>query len=316
MIHGWRLALALAAALVSLRAGAQEVLFDEPTAAEESPASQPASQPASEPASRPAPSDEDPAVHTGLDEGEPGLAEFARNFSAHEPMYFAAGPKDPNLKFQVSFKYALFNPDASLARAFRAFEGINIGYTQTSFWDTDSPSNPFFDSSYKPEALWSDEYIPALSAPGRFRLGLQAGVQHESNGRDGADSRSLNIVYVRPIVTFGDPETFHVTLSPKVYGYIGNLGDNPDIADYRGYADLRATAGWRRGVQLAATGRVGNDWDKGSIQLDLTYPLRRIPVLNNIDAYFLVQGFYGYGESLLEYDEEGSSLRFGVAFVR
>lgn len=251
----------------------------------------------------------------GLDQGPSGLVEFARHFSGHEPIYFVAGPKTPNVKFQFSFKYAVANPEAPLVRAVPALGGINLAYTQASLWDTSDESAPFFDSSYKPELLWSDEHIPALSREGRYGLGLQFGVRHESNGKGDDESRSLNIVYVRPIVTLGDPRHFHLTVAPRVFGYVGGQFGNEDIEDYRGHADVRAVVGWRDGLQLAALGRLGDDWENGSIQLDLTYPLRKF-LAGNLDVYLDVQGFYGYGESLRGYDERTSSVRVGIAVVR
>jgi outer membrane phospholipase A len=256
-----------------------------------------------------------PVPRGGLDQDDSPLAEFFGHFSGHEPIYFVAGPKEPNVKFQFSFKYAIFNPDAPLLRAVPALAGVNIAYTQTSLWATGEASAPFFDSSYKPELLWSDEYMPSLSRAGVYGLGLQFGVQHESNGKGGLDSRSLNIAYVRPIVTLGDVRDFHVTVAPRVFAYLGGQGDNEDVENYRGYGDLRVTAGWREGLQLSALGRLGDDWDKGSIQLDLTYPLRKV-LSGNFDVYLDVQGFYGYGESLREYNQQSSALRVGIAVVR
>jgi outer membrane phospholipase A len=281
-----------------LAAGAWAVDVDPVGTTAEAPAEAPAESPAG-----------------GLDSTDPALVEFARHFSGHEPIYFLAGTKAPNVKFQVSFKYAVANPEAPLVKKFPALEGINLAYTQTSLWDTSDESAPFFDSSYKPEVLWSDEYIPALSRRGAYGLGLQFGMQHESNGKGGLDSRSLNIAYVRPVFTLGDPRDFRLTVAPRVFTYLGGQGDNEDIENYRGYADLRAKVGWRDGLELSALGRLGDDWDRGSIQLDLTYPLRKL-FFGNLDVYLDVQGFYGHGESLLGYNRRTSALRFGIAVVR
>jgi len=251
----------------------------------------------------------------GLDQDESGLAEFARHFSAHEPIYFLAGTEPPNVKFQFSFKYAIANPEAPLVKSFPALAGVNLAYSQTSLWDTAEESAPFFDSSYRPEILWSDESMPSLSRPGKYNFGLQFGVRHESNGRSGEESRSMNNVYIRPIVTLGDARAFHLTLAPRLFVYVGGQGGNEDIEDYRGYGDLRATVGWRDSIELAVLTRIGDDWDKGSVQLDVTYPLNRI-LGGNFDLYLDVQAFYGYGESLLEYNRRDATLRFGIAVVR
>ncbi|MGB7156972.1 MAG: phospholipase A [Tepidisphaeraceae bacterium] len=99
-----------------------------------------------------------------------------------------------------------------------------------------------------------------------------------------------------------------------LYGYLGDLSENPDIADYLGYGDLRLIIGWRDGLQLATTARAGNDWDKWTVELSLSYPLRRF--FGGGEMYLYGQYFEGYGESLVAYDERTSSFRFGLALVR
>ena len=51
------------------------------------------------------------------------------------------------------------------------------------------------------------------------------------------------------------------------------------------------------------------------MQLDVTYPLNR-NLFRNFDVYLDVQGFYGYGESLIQYNQHDKVLRVGVAVVR
>lgn len=245
-----------------------------------------------------------------------GLVEtVAGNLSAHEPMYFLAGNEDPLAKFQVSLKYRLFNPNDSLAKKVPLFTGFHLAYSQTSFWDIAGESAPFFDSSYRPEVL----FVYEDPKPGRWpivsRIDFLAGVQHESNGKAGDDSRSLNVAYIRPVITFGDKTDLFLTISPRIVGYIGNIDDNPDIKDYRGYGDLRVVLGQGSGLQLAAIGRIGDDWDKGSLELDLTYPLHRI-FFGNFDLYLQAQYFTGFGESLIRYNEQDSSFRIGLGVVR
>lgn len=251
-----------------------------------------------------------------LPPNDSGVAEaILPRFSAHEPIYFIAGPDKPNAKFQVSFKYQIFNPDGPWSQAFPPLSGIHLAYSQTSFWDLESDSAPFLDSSYRPELLWSAKDWRIENSV-VSRLGLQLGINHESNGQDGGDSRSLNVAYIRPSITFGDPDGFFFTFAPKIYTYVfGMDATNDDIADYRGHADLRLIAGERDGLQLAVIGRVGDDWDKGSVQFDLSYPMRRF-FNNNVDLYLHAQYFTGYGESLLDYDEYTNRWRVGVSIVR
>lgn len=106
-----------------------------------------------------------------------------------------------------------------------------------------------------------------------------------------------------------------MTIGPTIYGYIADLSDNPDIQDYRGHADLRLVVGRGGGIQLAATGRAGDGLNHGSLQLDLTFPIRQLS-FGNLDVYFDTQLFTGYGESLIRYNERETTLRFGVSLVR
>lgn len=249
---------------------------------------------------------------------EAGLVEFlAARFSPHEPIYFMWGPEDPNVKFQISLKYQLINPDSDLGHAAPFLKGFHAAYTQTSFWDIGADSGPFFDSSYKPELLYL--YSREIQNVGPWsRFDLQAGLQHESNGKGGADSRSLNIAYVRPVLTFGDPGTGRgkfIAIAPRLWGYLGHQYDNPDIENYRGYGDLKIIAGWRDGFQLAAIGRLGNDWDKGLLEIDASYPLRKL-TRGAVDMYLYGQYVNGFGESLLDYNEHDVTYRIGLALVR
>ncbi len=236
------------------------------------------------------------------------------HLSGYEPMYFVAGPDSPNAKFQFSLKYQLLNNEGPLARKAPWARGFNLAYTQTSLWDWNQASAPFLDSSYKPEFLYSWERVVGGRPTNSVRLDLQTGLQHESNGKGGLDSRSLNIAYLRPTLTLGRDDHFQLSLQPRAWVYIGDLSDNPDIAHYRGYADLRAIIGWKQNVQLSAIGRLGSSGDKGSLQLDLTFPLMRL--WRNFSAYLQAQYFIGYGESLLLYNQRSTAYRFGFAIYR
>ena len=241
------------------------------------------------------------------------VAFFKEHIFPYEPFYFVAGTKSPNAKFQVSIRYQILNHDGPLASMAPPLEGFNIGYSQTSLWDWNRASAPFLDSSYKPEFLYIYERALGGGPTNWYRLDLQAGVQHESNGKDGDASRSLNITYLRPTLTIGSDEELHLTLMPRAWVYIGDLSDNPDIARYRGYVDLRTILSYK-GLQLSAYGRMGNHADRGSIQVDLTYPLRKF--WGTFSVYLHVQYFNGFGESLLEYNERSTAWRAGFSLYR
>lgn len=239
---------------------------------------------------------------------------FAQQISAHEPMYFLAGDKSPNAKFQLSFKYQFLNETSPHATNYPALKGVKMAYTQTSLWDLSSPSAPFFDTSYKPDLHYAWDRVLGGQGRSHFRLDLQGGLQHESNGKGGVDSRSMNMIYLRPTLVFGRDDSFQLTLQPRVWGYIGGLSDNRDLDEYRGYFDLRAVAGWRRGLQLAALGRMGHEGNHTSLQLDLTYPTMQL--FSSFSVYLQAQYFTGYGESLLLYNQRTDVFRVGFALYR
>src|SRR3546814_19275315 len=71
--------------------------------------------------------------------------------SSFEPVYFDIGSKgDTNARFQLSFKYRLFNPTDPLHPEF--IDNLYLGYTQTSLWDLEGDSMPFIDTTYNPRS--------------------------------------------------------------------------------------------------------------------------------------------------------------------
>jgi phospholipase A1 len=239
---------------------------------------------------------------------------FEEHIGPHDPMYFIGGGESPNAKFQISFKYQLLNEAGWLAENAPALKGLHFAYTQTSLWDLDAPSAPFFDTSYKPALLYSWERAVGGQDRDWFRLDLQGGAQHESNGKSGVDSRSYNMAFFRPTFVLGRDDSFQLTLQPRAWGYLGDLSDNPDLDEYRGYFDLRAVIGWRRGLQLSALGRMGHEGNNSSAQFDLTYPTMKI--LGSFSVYLHAQYFTGYGESLLRYNQRSDVIRVGISLYR
>ncbi len=239
---------------------------------------------------------------------------FKEHISGYEPFYFIAGTKSPNAKIQISFAYQLLYNEGWLATNAPALKGFHIAYTQSSLWDWNAPSAPFYDTSYKPEFFYSWERVMSGQPTNWLQLDLQGGFKHESNGKNGLDSRSLNIAYFRPTLVWGRDDGVQLTLQPRAWVYLGDLSDNPDIADYRGYVDLRAIMGWKRGLQLSALGRMGQDGNHESLQLDLTYPTMRF--FGSFSLYLDVQYFTGYGESLLGYNKKSDELRVGFSLYR
>ncbi len=234
----------------------------------------------------------------------------------YEPMYFAVGWNEKtSAKFQFSFKYRFVNSKGALASHSPWFKHLHLGYTQTTIWDLDSDSAPFYDTSYSPSLFFFRPRIHT-SDSGKWSLGLETGFEHESNGQGGDDSRSLNTIYARPIFHLGEVFGLQFTVAPKVYYYLGALSDNPDLPDYRGYVDLEIALTDPTGWKFATTLRKGTEASYGSIQVDITFPLDKL-FRNSFDAFVYAQYFNGWGESLRSYNEKlPHQIRLGLMIIR
>lgn len=227
----------------------------------------------------------------------------------NEPVYFVVGARGgTNARFQLSFKYRLFDRQLGWGREQPWLAGFYLGYTQTSFWNLQDESKPFRDTSYRPSVFWAWERTDAKT----WIDALRAGFEHESNGREGEQSRSIDILFVQPHWRWDLESGKRLEFTPKLYGYL-DKEENPDIQRYRGYADWQlrygdATRSWR------AMARFGTA-SKGSVTLDW-FERTRVLGFGTISGYLHVQFFAGYGENILDYDRRfKSQLRVGFAIV-
>jgi len=260
------------------------------------------------PAPPPAVAQQQPAKAPG-----PSYPPFFSALSPYDPMYFALGlSSDAATKFQLSLKLQFFTEDAPLAQHAQFLHDLYFGYTQTSLWNLGEQSSPFYDTDYQPRLFYFSPDI--WDASGRnVRLGVESGLGHDSNGKSGTDSRSVSVAYVKPILTLGEPSSWHWTIAPKLIAYL-NKSDNPDIDDYRGYVELQVTYGKVDSWQIQVWGRKGPAGF--GTEVDITYPVPGL-TLGNLNGYFLVQYVDGYGESLLDYNQRTKSqLRLGLAVIR
>ncbi len=279
-----------------------------------------AAEPPATPTPTPGPAPPPAAIATaegtsGTEPVDTRFQHFASKLSPNEPLYFSLGWRgSTNAKFQISFKYRFLDPEGRAARRVPLLRSVYLGFTQTSLWDIGAASAPFFDTSYRPSLFVLRERVHAFSETTRF--GLRYGLEHESNGKGGDESRSLNVAYVTPIVIAEDILGGRLRIAPKLYAYIGDLSDNPDIAQYRGYVDLRAEWLEPDGFGIAVTMRKGTKAGRGSFQADLSYPLDRL-LGGSLEAYLHVQYFNGWGETLRSYDQRlPSQIRIGLMVVR
>ncbi len=240
---------------------------------------------------------------------------FLANFSGYEPTYFLYGGAPANAKIQVSFKYRFVNPEGELAQHLPWFTRLHLGYTQTAFWDLAAKSRPFTDTIFQPALFYQYDLERPSFLPAASHLRVSAGFEHQSNGKDGIDSRSLNLGYIEPEITFPLAHDLNLNLRARGWVYLGDLTDNPDIGDFRGNGLIAVGIGDPNGLMLTSELRGNPGGGKGNFQIDLSYPLNRI-LFRNLDLYVFGQLYSGYGESLIDYNRKDTRLRFGIALQR
>lgn len=201
-------------------------------------------------------------------------------------------------KFQLSFKARLFTTDD------RRF-GVWAAYTQQNQWQVynGNLSRPFRETNYMPELFVS--YGPKLDLGAGFRWSvLNAGYNHQSNGRTDSLSRSWDRLYAEAGIENGN-----LALFGKLWWRIPEKDeedDNPDITDYYGHGSLSALYRWK-GNSFLATARGNVSTGKGAFEFGWTSP----PILGPLRGY--VQVFTGYGESLIDYNWKQTTIGAGVA---
>jgi phospholipase A1 len=236
---------------------------------------------------------------------EPNYLLFARyttdvNRGPYEPLFEAAAEdydfEDVEAKFQLSFK-------GRLATTEDRRWGLWFAYTQQSNWQVYAGdiSSPFRETNYMPELFGS--FRPGVELGGWQWNLLNFGFNHQSNGRADPISRSWDRLFVE-----GGFERDNLALIVRAWTRVrpGDYeDDNPDITDYLGYGQV--TALYRRGENtFTLLGRGNLNTGKGAAQF--TWTSR--PVLGPMRVHF--QLFSGYGESLIDYDWNQTTVGLGV----
>lgn len=238
---------------------------------------------------------------------------FLDNLSAYEPIYAVYGPgTNSEARIQLSLRYQLFGTRQAegLPRSWR--EGLNFAYTQRMFWNLGAKSSPFRNVDYQPELLY---LTPSTTLSSGITLSAQGGIRHESNGRAGDVSRSVNSLYIAPMAAISLGGGYRLSVAPRLWTFVGRRSDNPDIRRYRGNSGLFVEIGKDDGLRLSATGRFSFSSGKGALGADLSYPLPQLWD-GSPDLYIFAQSFVGYGENLLDYNRSMRRLRLGFALVR
>jgi len=205
---------------------------------------------------------------------------------------------DIEAKFELSIK----------ARVWGISDKMNLwaAYTQENWWQVynhnHGTSAPFRETDYQPELFMTyatDYHLGSLDMDQ-----WQIGFNHQSNGRSDPLSRSWNRIIAGALFEYGD-----LVINPRVWYRIPERekdDDNPKTDVYYGWSDVRLAYPWHNmtfSTMLRDNFRTDNN--KGAVQLDWSFPLNR-----RFKGY--VQYFYGYGESMIDYDVKTSRIGVGI----
>lgn len=205
---------------------------------------------------------------------------------------------DHEIKFQVSLMFPLVHGLAGDNSV------LTVSYTQLSLWQAlnSEISSPFRETNYEPQIFMG--WLVDQDLFGWKLRFIEAGFNHQSNGRSEPRSRSWNRIYADFKATRGG---WLVSLKPWWrIPESDDDDDNPDIENYLGH--YRVKVGYKMD-ESTFSGEFRYNWnhDKGSALLGWSHPILK----NRIRFY--TQVFYGYGESLIDYNHRETQL--GIGFM-
>lgn len=224
-------------------------------------------------------------------------------FGLYKDNYFIGGPaigprvtrENTNVKFQISIAQRLTRSTLPFGTYLYLF------YSQKVFWNVLEKSMPMTDLNFNPGV----GLTKPLFVKGRYIGKCTLLLEHESNGRDGLQSRSWNKVSLACNI-FIDKQ---IMVHGKVWIPIIDSSNNSDILHYGGIyqAGLQVISPNQRLTgSLTLVRRTGAFFNYNTI-FELAYR-----IMERDNQYLFLQYYNGYGEGLLEYNKFHSQLRVGI----
>ena len=226
-------------------------------------------------------------------------------FGLYKDNYFTVGSAvgqkpsalNSDVKFQISLSIRLSNATLPWNTYLYLF------YTQLTFWNVFQDSMPMRDMNFNPGIGWTKPFFSKDRYIGKMTLI----VEHESNGRDGDESRSWNRVALAGSAVVTDWLMVH----GKFWIPIIDSMNNKDILRYAGLFRVGFTLTsrnkrWQGNLSLVK--RKGNVFNWNTIA-EVSW---KVSEKANVNLF--AQYYNGYGENLLDYNQFHSRLRVGLVF--
>jgi len=230
------------------------------------------------------------------------MADKLPSFAVYRDTYFVTGvplnkeitSNSADAAFQISIRQRL----TKSVLPFKTFAYLT--YTQKSFWDIYAESSPFKDTNYNP-GIGLGKYIFYKN---KLVGAAFAQIKHESNGRDGEDSRSWNYLSLSMKYYFNA----RFNLAGEFWAPWVDGENNKDLLDYRGLGFVSVNYisnkhKWWLSADINPR--------KGFINMNTTLTAAfRISERSN--QYLFARFYQGFGEGLLEFNKYTMNVRVGI----
>lgn len=224
-------------------------------------------------------------------------------FGLYKDNYFVFGTtvgqkptrENSNVKFQISVAQRL----TKSTLPFNTY--LFLFYSQKCFWNVLEKSFPMTDLNFNPGI----GLTKLLFVRNRYVGKVSLIAEHESNGRDGIESRSWNRISLAGSIMIDPSFVVH----GKFWLPIIDGENNKDILDYCGIYQVGSSfklPNDRFGVSVILTKRRGWKLNYNTV-VELNYRL-----FKRDNQSLFIQYYNGYGEGLLAYKEFHSTLRVGI----
>lgn len=224
-------------------------------------------------------------------------------FGLYKDNYFIFGPsvgppatkQNTNIKFQISIAQRLTRATLPWGTYLYLF------YSQKCFWNVLQNSMPMTDLNFNPGIGITKPLFVKNKYIGKATLMLE----HESNGRDGLESRSWNKVSLAANIIIDNNLMVH----GKIWAPIIDGMNNKDILKYCGIyqVGMQVMSNNQRFTgAVILTKRQGWNFNYNTV-VELGWR-----VFKRDNQYLFLQYYNGYGEGLLAYKEFHSQLRLGI----
>ena len=231
--------------------------------------------------------------------------DYGPYFGLYKDNYFTVGTApfrkptatNSDVKFQISLAIRL--TDAVLP--WHSF--IFLMYTQKTFWNVFQESLPMHDLNFNPGIGWTKPFFNKDRYVGKLTLLIE----HESNGKDGDDSRSWNRVSIGGSTIIDEWLMVHA----KFWIPIIDGMNNKDILDYCGiYQHGLVITTPNKKFSFGLTGVKRKGWNLNFNTIwDFSW---RVHEKSNLNLF--VQYYNGNEENLIDYNQFHSRLRVGIIF--